>query len=141
MKLQRSLATVVTLLLPTTPLRAWNGTGHMTVAELAWRNLSSSRRVAVSNLLKQHPHYALLLVTNAPAGVDTNEWVFLKAATWPDMVRPAMPGHPPKPHDITKYHRGPWHFVNFPFILPADAASFSAASFPIESTNILSALS
>jgi hypothetical protein len=57
------------------------------------------------------------------------------------MVRPAMPGHPPKPHDITKYHRGPWHFVNFPLILPADTASFSAASFPIENTNILSALS
>ena len=119
---------------------AWNNTGHETVAELAWRNLSASRRNAISALLKQHPHYALLLATNVPKNVDTNEWVFLKAATWPDMVRPAMPGRPAKPVSITMYHHGEWHFINYPYLWPADAAHFATASFPLAPTNILWAL-
>ena len=79
------------------PAFAWNNTGHETVAELAWRNLNSSRRKGMSALLKQHPHYALLLATNVPKNVDTNEWVFLRAPTWPDLVPPAMPGKPMPP--------------------------------------------
>ena len=124
-----------------TPAFTWNNTGHMTVAELAWRDLSTSKRTPISNLLKQHPNYTLLLATNVPKNVDTNEWAFLKAATWPDMVRPPRPGSPPKPPGVTSYHRGPWHFVNYPIILPDDADHFSTANFSIPTTNILWALS
>jgi hypothetical protein len=121
-------------------LQAWNDTGHMTVAELAWRNLSTSKRNAISTLLKQHPHYSLLLATNVPTDVDTNEWVFLKAATWPDMVRPSMDSAHPKPVEITKYHHAEWHYINLPYIWPADAGHLSATNFPAPATNVLWAL-
>src|SRR5438445_6872002 len=61
-------------LLSLSPAFAWNHTGHKVVAELTWRNLSSGKRKAAGELLKQHPHYALLLATNVPAGADINEW-------------------------------------------------------------------
>src|SRR5262247_1864204 len=113
------------------PALAWNHTGHMIVSELTWRDLGASKREAISNLLKQHPHYALLLATNVPPGVDTNEWVFLRASVWPDMVRPARSGGHEKPEDITKYHRSQWHYINIPYVLPADASHISPTSFTI----------
>src|ERR1043165_1405564 len=119
------------------PAFGWNHTGHMISAELAWRNLSASKRKVISNLLKQHPHYSLLLATNIPPNVDTNEWVFLNAAVWPDMVRPGRD----KPTEITKYHRSPWHYINIPYIAPSAASHISPSSFSIPQTNILSALS
>jgi len=128
------------LLLSALPALAWNHTGHMVVSELAWRNLSASKRNSISNLLKQHPHYALLLASKVPAGVDTNEWVFLNASVWPDMVRPARGNAPEKSSDVTKYHHSQWHYINIPFVLPAAASHLSASSFSIPATNILSAL-
>ena len=120
------------------PVSAWNHTGHMVVSELAWRNLSTSKRNAISSLLKQHPHYALLLANKVPPNVDTNEWVFLNASVWPDMVRPARGNAPEKSSDITKYHHSQWHYINIPFASPAAASRLSA--FQIPATNILSAL-
>src|SRR5262245_56580808 len=122
------------------PAMAWNHSGHMIVSELAWRELSTSKKKAISNLLKQHPHYALLLATNVPPGVDTNEWVFLRASVWPDMVRPSRSGGREKPADVTKYHRSQWHYINIPYVLPADADHISPSSFTIPTTNILWAL-
>src|SRR5580765_1351845 len=120
--------------------QAWNHTGHKVVAELAWRELSASKRKAVSELLKQHPHYSLLLAANVEAGVDTNEWAFLNASVWPDMVRPARGNAAEKSTEITKYHRSQWHYISIPYVLPADAGKISASSFHIPATNILSAL-
>src|SRR4051812_8814264 len=102
------------------PARAWNNAGHMAVAELAWRQLSPTERTAVTLLLREHPHYALLLATNLPTDApDTNQWIFLRAATWPDMVRPARSGSPPKPQEITEYHRADWHYTNAAFVVAA----------------------
>ncbi len=129
------------LMLSGLPCLAWNNTGHKVVAELAWRNMSAGSRKTASELLKHHPHYALLLATNVPAGVDTNEWAFLNAAVWPDMVRPARSGDAEKPETITKYHRSPWHYINIPYVLPSDADQIKASSFTIPATNILWALS
>lgn len=131
---------VVFLFLSTPLARAWNHTGHKVVAELAWRDLSDSKRKAISELLRQHPHYALLLANKVPAGVDTNEWVFLNAAVWPDMVRPARGNAPEKSSDVTKYHHSQWHYINIPFVVPAAAGRSSASSFSIPATNILWAL-
>jgi S1/P1 Nuclease len=101
------------------PARAWNGVGHQTIAELTWRQMSKGERRAASELLKQHPHYKEMLTADVPAGVDTNEWAFLNAATWPDRVRPAKHGHPSKPNSITKYDLYP-HAIGFPFLRSGD---------------------
>ena len=119
---------------------AFNGTGHMTVAELAWRKMSSGEHAAVGKLLEAHPHYRELLAQEFPAGVDTNEWIFLRAATWPDMVRPARPGQPPKPAHITDYHRGDWHFMDLPFVAAADRPTIHAGDHPPKPTNAVERL-
>ncbi|HEY5912742.1 MAG TPA: S1/P1 nuclease [Verrucomicrobiae bacterium] len=118
----------------------WNGTGHMTVAELAWRAMSKGERKAVSQLLRNHPHYTELLEAELVAGVDHDEWVFLRAATWPDLVRPAAPGKPAKPEYITRYHRPDWHYVDLPYILPADRATIDPAAHQPPVTNAVERL-
>ncbi len=138
--MKRLSAILLLITLTVSPALGWNHTGHMIVSELTWRELSPSKREAISNLLKQHPHYALLLATNVPPGVDTNEWVFLRASLWPDMVRPSRSGGQEKPADITKYHRSQWHYINIPYVLPADAGHISPTNFTIPTTNILWAL-
>ena len=119
---------------------AWNGTGHMVVAELAWRGMSASHRHAISKLLKQHPHYQLLLAKDHPADCDLDEWVFLQAATWPDMIRPARAGDEEKPSGVTQFHRSQWHYINIPYVWPADAGGISTNGFNIPATNIVWAL-
>lgn len=112
-------ATLIAIIVSDLPARAWNNVGHRTVAEIAWRKLDQNERRAVSDLLKQHPHYNELLAVRVPAGVDTNEWVFLCAAVWPDWVRPAKKGQPHKPDSITKYNLYP-HGIGYPFMRSAE---------------------
>lgn len=112
-------ATLIFLTASAFSASAWNNVGHRTVAELAWRQMDKTERGAVTDLLKQHPHYKQLLAANVPAGVDTNEWVFLTAAVWPDMVRPAKSGQAHKPDSITKYDLYP-HAIGYPFLRPGE---------------------
>ena len=104
------------------------------MAELAWRKLNKKDRQATSDLLKQHPHYASLLASRVPKGVDTNEWVFLTAAVWPDMIKPSKPGQPRKPSSITKYDLYP-HAIGYPFVRPADSNAVSLKDFYIAKPN------
>ena len=98
---------------------AWNNVGHRAIAELAWRQMNDAERGAAADLLKHHPHYKEFLITNVPAGVDTNEWAFLMAAIWPDWVRPAKHGQPHKSDSITKYDLYP-HAIGYPFLRPSE---------------------
>ena len=134
------LLSVLLLMLFAAKARAWNATGHMTVAELAWRSLSSGERTKISILLRQHPHYAELLAAEAPAEANLDEWVFLRASIWPDLVRPAYPGKPPKPTHITDYNRPSWHFSSIPFVTPADLATIKLSDHPPTETNIVERL-
>jgi hypothetical protein len=116
------------------PAQAWNALAHRTVAELVWRQMGPAERQAASDLLRQHPHYKALLVADVPAGLDTNEWVFLNAAAWPDWVRPARAGQPPKPRSITRYDGYP-HAIGWPFVLPSDTNRISLDNFFIARPN------
>jgi S1/P1 Nuclease len=99
--------------------QAWNEVGHMVVAKLAWDRLDGVAKKEATRLLKRHPHYAEFLAQNQPAEVkDPDEWVFLRAATWPDWVRPPQSGEPRRPTSIIRYHRGDDHFVDMAFVAP-----------------------
>jgi hypothetical protein len=112
------------------PARAWNFTGHMTVALIAYRQLDDAEKQQIATLLKSHPHYERLLLVDRPAEIDAGEWAFLRASIWPDLVRPADPGKGQlfKGPEITRYHRGGWHVVQLPWIPPADRAAMGPAT-------------
>lgn len=105
-----SIACPLIVCLLVQPLCAWNNTGHMLVALVAYRNLSTEAKAKAGDMLKNHPHYVdpvNFFKANQPAGVSEEEWAFIKAATWADFVRPHK--GQPRPN-IDKFHREPWHF-------------------------------
>lgn len=102
------------------PAAAWNDAGHMTIAAVAYQNLTPEVRARVDALLRQHPDIAKL---SGGLGADDPDFgikVFMKAATWPDLIRndarffddlkpgvtppPLLPGFP----DM-KVHKN-WHY-------------------------------
>lgn len=126
---------------------AWNETGHMTVAEIAWLQLDQRQRREVGELLKHHPHYEKMLTAGVPEGVDVNEWAFLRAAFWPDLVRPSRPGAEGelyKGPEVTRYHRGDWHYIDKPWVRPDDRGKIDPATRPAATQpakeNVLTAL-
>jgi hypothetical protein len=108
------IAFVVVLSSFVSAAQAWNNTGHMVVARLAWLHLSPDEQQKVSAILKKHPHYGEFLKAGRPQNVDLNQWVFLKAATWPDWV---------KSHHTAEYAHNTWHFIDFPFVPPGSHVS------------------
>ena len=91
----------------------------MTVALVAYRQLSDHQKQQIAELLKQHPHYQQYLSAQPPKGVNLDEWVFIRAATWPDWVRPSRPGYGDEEYKnatITHYHNGAWHYVDIPYV-------------------------
>ena len=98
-------------------LHAWNATGHMTVAEVAYADLHEEHPeilVKIITLLKQHHPDLKHLMAEVPSGLspeDQDHYLFILAATWPDMVK-TMGGKERNSED----HR-PWHYVDFPFNL------------------------
>ena len=97
-----ALAGLTLLGFATPHVSAWNGTGHMVVAEIAYNNLSPKTKAAVDALLSQHRDYALW-ISEMPAGyTDKPRWAFMKAATWPDDIRKT-------PDD-----RPLWHYIDLP---------------------------
>lgn len=92
---------------------AWNSTGHMAVALLAWRQLDASQRQATCQLLRAHPHYKRYLAEKRPEGVSEDEWAFLRAATWPDWVRETPEHHE---RDLKQFHHAEWHYINLPYL-------------------------
>ncbi len=123
---------------------AWNDIGHITVARIAYSRLSGDERLAIANILKQHPHYEIYF--KKPAGLDVpeDEYMFMRAATWSDFIRPPRGMTPEEAamHPIHKFHRGPWHYVNFPFKPGQDTSVLPPPLIPTEAlkTNILEQL-
>jgi hypothetical protein len=101
----------------------WNAEGHMTVAAVAWKDLSLQTRATASALLKLNPDYPNW-VRGIPAA-DADAVAFVRAATWPDQIRStyeddgSAPRHLPTDSQNIGYgdclkHRY-WHFYDIPF--------------------------
>jgi S1/P1 Nuclease len=88
---------------------AWNSTGHETVAQIAYDNLSPPTRAKIILVLQQHPRLKEDLLLGIGPGEDPDRAIFLRAATWPDMIR-----SPINPMSHTEHH-GRWHYVDYPF--------------------------
>jgi hypothetical protein len=93
---------------------AWNDKGHMVVAQLAYEKLSPSQRDTIFEILKKHPHYKEFLIAEKPDNIAEAQWVFWRAATWSDWVRT---------HHKAEYHKGTWHYVDYPFVPKGGSSS------------------
>ena len=113
LRLRLPILTTLCLLCITPAAQAWNATGHEVIAEIAWRNLKPAVRDKVLNLLKQHPHFAKHLEPAADATAVPTDYalrVFMRAATWPDLMRSAKGKE-------REFHHGEWHYIDFPIVV------------------------
>jgi hypothetical protein len=124
----RRLPALVVLVLIVAPAHAWNDTGHMVAARLAWNKISMEQRFQVIQILKKHPHYDEFLAARRPEGFSEDEWVFLRAATWADWVRN---------HHKDDFHHGEWHYINYPFVPPGSSVHASEHQPPADQENIV----
>lgn len=89
------------------PALAWNDYGHQLSAYLAYKGMTPEARAVANWLLRQHPQYNML-IEHCPEGFDKDLYAFMRAATWPDMLRSES-----NPLHKTDHH-GPWHYVDYP---------------------------
>jgi hypothetical protein len=90
---------------------AWNSTGHEIVAQIALDQLSPDAKAKIFAVLKQHARVHEDLLHDVTPGEDPDLAMFLRAATWPDMIR-----SPLDPMSRTEGH-GNWHYVDYPYEL------------------------
>jgi hypothetical protein len=126
-----SAVSLLLLLLACRPAAAWSVAGHMVSGAIAFDLLKQDDPQALArvlNTLREHPQYAdpfvTKLVSRPPE--DRDLFLFMLAARWPDDVR-----------RNAEYHRGPWHYINFPFKPAGQPATVTAP--PPAEPNILTA--
>jgi hypothetical protein len=106
--MRRVLCIALVFLCFVSPAFAWNDRGHMLAAMVAYQELKPEVRERVNAVLKQHPQYELLKEGEPTPGPHQDLWVFIRAATWPDMLRSTSnPLHAAEHHSV-------WHYVNYP---------------------------
>ncbi|HVR20220.1 MAG TPA: S1/P1 nuclease [Polyangiaceae bacterium] len=103
---------------------AWNASGHMQVALIAYKKMSPATRARAVELLRNHPRFAQDFEEKKPDDVTTPEqeqkWLFAHAATWADIARKQRAFH----HEL-------WHYINEPiFLSQGDREFFEATGIP-----------
>jgi hypothetical protein len=86
---------------------AWNATGHMMVAKQAWDEMTPETRAKATTILRQLPHYEVLLSHMPKDYTDPDAFAFMEASTWPDNIRSNN-------HPSHAEHHGVWHYVDYP---------------------------
>src|SRR5688572_141834 len=143
---------IIPLLLLCARSHAWNDTGHRLAALIAYDQITPQRRTEVVELLKHHPRFEEDFNKRTPnnlQGDDRARWLFSQAAVWPDLARDYRNLDA---RLYTRFHRGPWHYVNKPIFLDDAAQQALSAKLPpireeppegraaIERMNILQAI-
>jgi hypothetical protein len=129
-KLRTAAALACCLLLCLNSAQGWNAIGHMTVAYVAYQQLTPKQKTRTAVLLALNPNYKKWLgfIKPGTSPADQQMYVFMMATTWPDEIKAMSSGYrndgdiPPKSPEATanigytdmvmhKY----WHFVDTPF--------------------------
>jgi hypothetical protein len=107
---KRSTLVFALALLASLPAAAWDRTGHLVVARIAWQQLSPAARSAAAELLASAPDDAglrQLLPERSSSESEAQAEHFQRAAYWPDIVRDEA-----FPSRRDTYHHGDWHWIN-----------------------------
>ena len=113
---------------------SWNGFGHRTVAKIACLEIRDGQQKAIFNLLKNHPHFAVLkdfpkdgqdtsfFGQGRPPGVREVEWAIFQATTWPEFVRvprfSKLTAQQIQTDPVHKYDRKFDHFADIALVDP-----------------------
>lgn len=109
------LAAAVFVLAICAPARAWHGAGHAAIALIAYRDLGPQKSKNVADILRQHPDYALWM-SEKPAGMEEDAYLFMKASLWPDEIKAAA-------HPSHAQNHPTWHYIDRWFLDPKDTKS------------------
>lgn len=123
---------LLALLLVAAPAFAWNAAGHMTVTKLAWDQLDAKDRQTLITLLKEHPHWDKFFTASKAKDVPDADYQIALASTWPDWLRGFAKSNDAEGKKIYLFHKGPRHYINWPFVLPADAEFFAGKPLPTD---------
>jgi hypothetical protein len=132
-KITLALLVVVALSAPAVTASAWNIPGHMLSGIIAYQILQQENPQTIEKVkvvLEKHPWYRnqwQARLQDVPIA-DHGLLLFMQAARWPDELRVTNRQH----------HRGPWHYINWPFKPDGQPASVQARE--PEPVNILTAL-
>jgi len=118
------VGSLLTTLLVASSASAWNASGHMQVALIAYRKMTPAARTKAVELLRKHPRFAEDFEEKKPDDLTGPEqerkWFFAHAATWADIARKQR-----------AFHRELWHYINEPiFLSEADREFFEANGVP-----------
>ncbi len=111
------LVVVLMLLVAGRDARAWNPAGHIVIASIAYDQLTPPQRARLVGLLKSHPRFEPDFASAMPDGLTSDQqsrWIFMRAATWPDIARSLV-------GEDQKYNHPTWHYIDWPVYLD-DAA-------------------
>jgi hypothetical protein len=111
--MKRSLLLLLAVVLFPQTASAWNATGHMAVAGVAWDNMTPQARQNAIALLQAAPADACLrdlFTDDARPLAERQREFFMRASTWSDLVR-ARDDNDDRP--CTRFHRRNWHFINY----------------------------
>jgi hypothetical protein len=115
------------------PARAWDDVGHMAIAAVAWRHLTPAARARAVALLRAAPTDAGLAqlrpAAGAPEALDFA--LFVRAATWPDLVRDRR-DYP----RYRRYHRTTWHYLSAYWRPDAAGRAVPVTGLPVDTQTI-----
>ncbi len=121
---------------------AWNDTGHMIAALIAYDRMSETVRGPMAHLVRSHPRFQEDFVPRLPKALrgataaEQDRWYFAFASTWPDLARrfDNVRGNRARDTLIARYNHGSWHFINLPtYLQPSDKRRIGA---PVPSMNV-----
>jgi hypothetical protein len=123
----RIVGTVMVLLFPLSQVSyAWNSTGHMAVAFVAYKNLNATTRVRVDRLIRLNPRYNEWAARLPLAISDSSRrgMLFMLASTWVDEIKSdSRYRSDPLGDSMAAANNGyadmllhtHWHYVDIPF--------------------------
>ncbi len=84
---------------------AWNSSGHMIIASIAYNQLTDENKEKLTELLKYHPDFAKWnsIYNRDDIKVDKGEYLFMRASIWPDEIRGSG----------NAFNNPKWHGVNY----------------------------
>lgn len=92
------------IILMTLPLflNAWNSTGHMIVAAIAYDQMNTELQHTVRDILRKHPMYDNWM-QEMPEQFNEGAYLMMKSSLWPDRIR----------RTDSHFDHSEWHYVNF----------------------------